>query len=222
MKANDAALQETGLQFFGKLSASVSHDLKNVLAVINEKAGLLEDFCYMARQGRAIDMDRIEAVTAQVKGQVERADEIIRCFNRFAHSTDHPVAPTDLGQSVATLVHLAQRLLAQLEVSVDVRPTETPVALSTRPLMVQEMIWACIQWVAGHLGEKKALSISTERSGKGARVLIGPVANLSAETAAAVPPTVTEDLQKALNADLSLDPASGMLQIQLAPLEAPP
>ena len=65
MTPNETAPQETGLQFFGKLSASVSHDLKNVLSIINEKAGLLEDFCHMARRGMAIDMDRINAVTAQ-------------------------------------------------------------------------------------------------------------------------------------------------------------
>jgi light-regulated signal transduction histidine kinase (bacteriophytochrome) len=222
MNANETAPQETGLQFFGKLSASVSHDLKNVLSIINEKAGLLEDFCHMARQGMAIDMDRIDAVTAQVKGQVERADQIIRCFNRFAHSTDHPVAPMDLGESVATLVQLAQRLLAQMEVAADVQPAKTPVVIITRPLMAQELIWAGIQWVAGRLGAKKEITIATDRAGEGARVLIGPAANVPAgidETTAAI---ATEEMTQALQAELSLDPTSGMLQIRLASLQAPP
>jgi hypothetical protein len=37
------SLGRQGLQFFGKISASVSHEIKNVLAVIGENAGLLED-----------------------------------------------------------------------------------------------------------------------------------------------------------------------------------
>ena len=222
MKANEKAPQETGLQFFGKLSASVSHDLKNVLSIINEKAGLLEDFCHMARQGMAIDLDRIDAVTTQVKGQVERADQIIRCFNRFAHSTDHPVAPMDLGESVVTLVQLAQRLLAQMEVKADVQPTESPVILITRPLMAQELIWAGIQWVAGNLDDKKVIHITTGRSGEGAHILIGPVASIPSGTDRTTSSIATEQMTQALQAELSLDPTSGMLQIHLASLQAPP
>jgi len=222
MNDNMTALQETGLQFFGKLSASVSHDLKNVLSIINEKAGLLEDFCHMARRGAALDMDRIDAVTTQVKGQVERADQIIRCFNRFAHSTDHPVAPMDLGASVATLVQLAQRLLAQMEVVVNVQSNETPVVIITRPLMAQELIWAGIQWVAGRRDARKAIDIAVERSGEGARVLIGPVEDPPAGIADAAASIASDEMTQALQAELSLAPASGMLQIQLTPLHAPP
>ena len=36
----------TGLQFFGKMTASISHEIKNVMAIINESAGLLDDYCF--------------------------------------------------------------------------------------------------------------------------------------------------------------------------------
>ncbi len=222
MKANETTSQETGLQFFGKLSAAVSHDLKNVLSIINEKAGLLEDFCHMTRQGMALDMERIDAVTAQVKAQVERADQIIRCFNRFAHSTDHPIASVDMGETVTTLVRLAQRLLAGMEVSVEVQPIDPPVVITTRPLMVQELIWAAMQWMAAQPGEKGAMSLAVERCGDGARVLIGalghpPEGGLDAAFCAA-----TDAVREALQAEIRLDHASGMLQLQLAALEPPP
>jgi hypothetical protein len=48
-------IAETGLQFYGKITASVSHEIKNVLAIINENAGLLEDFTFMADRGKPID-----------------------------------------------------------------------------------------------------------------------------------------------------------------------
>ena len=41
-----------GLQFFGKVSASIAHEIKNVLAIINENAGLLEDLTFAARKER--------------------------------------------------------------------------------------------------------------------------------------------------------------------------
>jgi len=51
---------ENALKFFGKMTASISHELKNVLAIINENAGLLEDLCAMAEKGRPVDPVRIK------------------------------------------------------------------------------------------------------------------------------------------------------------------
>ena len=40
------------LAFFGKVNASISHELKNVMAIIAETAGLLGDLSEMARGER--------------------------------------------------------------------------------------------------------------------------------------------------------------------------
>ncbi|MGD8291766.1 MAG: sensor histidine kinase, partial [Desulfobacterales bacterium] len=81
---------EMGLQFFGRISASVSHELKNVLAIVNENAGLLEDLACMANRGKPIDPSRLIKMADAVKKQVGRADEILKNMNRFAHSIDQP------------------------------------------------------------------------------------------------------------------------------------
>ncbi len=53
-------IAETGLQFFGEMSASISHEIKNVLAIVNENAGLLEDLTLMADRGKPIDPARLK------------------------------------------------------------------------------------------------------------------------------------------------------------------
>ena len=45
-------LGESGLRFFGKISASISHEIKNAIAVMNENAGLIKDLIMMAERGR--------------------------------------------------------------------------------------------------------------------------------------------------------------------------
>jgi hypothetical protein len=45
-------LQYESLAFFGKINASISHELKNVMAIISETAGLLKDLSDMAATGR--------------------------------------------------------------------------------------------------------------------------------------------------------------------------
>lgn len=222
MTTDETAIQETGLQFFGKLSAAVSHDLKNVLSIINEKAGLLEDFCVMARRGGSLDMERIDAITAQVKGQVERADQIIRCFNRFAHSADHPIAVADVSEMAATLVQLAQRLLAALQVSVVVQPADPPVAIATRPLMAQGLIWSGIQWAAARLGDNREITLAVSGTPERASVSIGPVAEVPEKALAQELPAATRAVQAALGAVIQADAGSKMLQIHFTPLEASP
>ncbi|MEE4112297.1 MAG: hypothetical protein V2I40_05740, partial [Desulfobacteraceae bacterium] len=47
------------LAFFGKVNASISHELKNVMAIISETAGLLGDLSEMARGGGSVDPDML-------------------------------------------------------------------------------------------------------------------------------------------------------------------
>ncbi len=213
--------ESTGLQFFGKISAAVTHDLKNNLSIINESAGLLEDFCVMAQRGQDIDMGRIAKVAGQVKGQVEKADRIIRSFNRFAHSVDHPVAPTDVGEMVVTLVQLAQRLLANAGVSAVVRPPEPPVVIATRPLLAQLLIWSGIQWAVGCVGDSTVMPIAVEASVGGASVRIGPLVDLPGDGRGADLLASTTDVLGVLNAELSIDTASKALVVIFSALNAP-
>ena len=84
-----------GLQFFGQISASISHELKNVLGIINENAGLLEDLTFMADRGVPLDPVRLKAMAESVKKQVGRANAIIGNMNRFAHSADRSYCTVD-------------------------------------------------------------------------------------------------------------------------------
>ena len=77
------AVGEQGLRFFGSTTASVSHELKNALAIIKESAGLLNDYMTMIDKGRPITPDRLRTVTARIEGQVQRSDQLIRSLNRF-------------------------------------------------------------------------------------------------------------------------------------------
>jgi len=65
---------DEGLRFFGKISASISHELKNTFAVINENAGLLEDFSVMAEKGIPMDPARLMKLGGTIRKQICRED----------------------------------------------------------------------------------------------------------------------------------------------------
>jgi len=114
-----------GLQFFGRVSASVSHEIKNVFAVINEAAGLIEDFTLMAEKGMPLDPERLKKAANAIQGQVRRGDGIVKNMNAFSHSIDEPVRETDLVRTLDLTVALATRLadMRQVKLSIgDVEP----------------------------------------------------------------------------------------------------
>ena len=52
--------RQDDIAFFGAVTAGLSHELKNVLATINELSGLQDDLQLLARRGRPLD-DRLPA-----------------------------------------------------------------------------------------------------------------------------------------------------------------
>ncbi|QJB56055.1 sensor histidine kinase [Pseudodesulfovibrio sp. zrk46] len=108
------------LRFFGKVSASVSHEIKNVFAVINEAAGLLGDLTLMAERGMELDPERLKRVASSIQGQVQRGDTIVKNMNRLAHSTDEADLEVELPQMVELAVALCTRMadMRQMHLSI--------------------------------------------------------------------------------------------------------
>src|SRR5680860_791484 len=94
---NDS-LAETGLKFFGTVSASISHEIKNRMAVINEQAGLLKDLVLLAGQGKEMNLERLMRLAESLKNQVVLTDGIIKNMNRFSHTVDNFRCSADLGE----------------------------------------------------------------------------------------------------------------------------
>jgi len=87
-RRREESLERNGLVFFGTLTASVTHELNNVLSIIDQTRGLLEDLAVGAASGRAIDPARLETIATRIDRQVRKGVEIMSCLNRFAHSLD--------------------------------------------------------------------------------------------------------------------------------------
>lgn len=84
------------LAFFGKVNASISHELKNVMAIISETAGLLGDLSDMASNGTPIKPDMLKSCTGSIMEEIQRGFLTIRQMNRFAHSVDTPLESVNL------------------------------------------------------------------------------------------------------------------------------
>jgi C4-dicarboxylate-specific signal transduction histidine kinase len=157
MKENDGMSE---LEFFGTVTAAISHDINNRLAVINENAGLLEDYLYMYEKGRELDTGKLGRLAETVKNNVARANEIVKNLNRFAHSVDAADARIDLRDTVTLSTFLTSRTLEKQAVSLDVKTSDDPVTAGADQYHLLNLIWVCVDVAAGRSGPGGALKLT--------------------------------------------------------------
>lgn len=171
MDPSAGVIGQAGLQFFGKMCASISHDIKNVLAVINENAGLLEDLCLMAEKGRPIEPVRLKRLAGDVQEQIRRGDRIVTGMNRFAHSADAPNVDVDLSEMADLLAALAVRFAAANGVRVQVMsPSRGKVRITTSPFMLLNLMWLCLDGAMASAGPGRTIELAVEDGAEGGRL----------------------------------------------------
>jgi nitrogen fixation/metabolism regulation signal transduction histidine kinase len=207
---------ETGLQFYGKTAASLSHEIKNALAIINENAGLLKDFTLMSKEGLPIDPERLMSVAEKVMSQVRRADGIVANMNRFAHSVDESLKEVDLGEILEFVAKLSHRLASMRGVTLEPTRGTSPVTITTNPFFLQNLVSLCLDFAMDAAGEGKTVGLVAEKVENGARIRFTGVGGLAEVAANTFPASREKNLIEALSAQLVVDTESGELVLTLS------
>jgi signal transduction histidine kinase len=206
------SIARSGLQFYGTITASVSHELKNALAIIQENAGLLNDYTMVMAKGLPIDGARVQKVVSRIEDQTRRADRIIRNLNQFAHSVDEFETCVDLNAVVALLTTLMHRPAAMRRVNLVRRPAPGPVMLTTAPFLLLSGLGRCLMAGLSAAAPGDDLTISVARAPKGAMVTISPLPGLAELSSEQLGPNVQDPL-KEIGAALQLDLSAGSVSI---------
>ncbi len=157
------AVLESGLEVFGRLSASFTHDLKNILAIINENAGLLEDLCFMLEKEGFPNLEKFRKTVGKVQVQIKRADLLIKTMNTFSHGNDDELATVSLEDHVRVLLLLTKRLQDRSGVTVEVESTEEPLELVTKPFFLHCLIWLWLESIMSSCSEENRVRISLNK-----------------------------------------------------------
>lgn len=129
------------LEVFGLISASVTHEIRNCLAIVNETAGLLEDLAMMVGSDGGLPVERVNPAAASVMKQVDRADDIMRDFNVLSHSVDEPVGTADCKELVALLVRLSRRQAALKNLNVQLAKEAVAVTITADIAVVESLVY---------------------------------------------------------------------------------
>ena len=170
---NDALnyMNTEGLKFFGKVNASISHELKNILAIISETDGFLNDLTELAKQGKELKLSLLENCSNSIAEEIQRGFTTIKQMNRFSHSVDVPVAEINLVEILELMAGLSGFLSFASNVRIENKDNGVK-TITTCPFLLQNLIYQILCFAyesAGPTGEIR-LHLSTEND-KG--VLLG-------------------------------------------------
>jgi len=203
----------SGLKFFGTMTAAVSHDIKNVMAIINENAGLIKDLILMSPKGLPLDAERINTLADRCCRQVVRADEIIKGLNRFSHSIDDPVKRVDMGEVMDLTLALSGRFARLKGVVVDLNPTPENVSVTTNPFFLSHLLWLCMDYALDTAGEDKKITIDTQKQGPDIRICFMGLCAGCNESRKALFTEQAKNILDFLKAELEIDETNQMIRI---------
>lgn len=196
--------------FFGAITASLSHEINNVLAIINELTGLLSDYLAVAAGGRPVEPDKLEHAIGRIQVQLERGKQHVQQLNRFAHSVDNSRQQLDAREALEQTVQICQRFAALRKCELETVPPDRPVALTCCPFDLEHILFRCIDAGLGCTGAGQTLAVAMEPSAAGGARFVfegrQPLEDAAAAAARIVP---AEQVADALGCNLEVQAANG-------------
>jgi signal transduction histidine kinase len=215
MESDSNFIKNESLHFFSKIVASISHEIKNVMAIVNEKAGLLKDLSLIAQRGQPLDLIRIQTLAEQLKLQIKRGDTIIRNMNRFAHSVDEDYRDVDLNELTGLIMLLSERVASQMGLTLNLISPENTVTIKTQPFLLEFLLWNCIQFAMASCNNTGAVSIIIEKSDTTSIIKCLLKDGDFKKSPSTFPGFREQLLAKTLHADIIIDSKSRELSISL-------
>jgi hypothetical protein len=197
--------------FLGRVSASFTHEIKNRLATISESAGFLGDLLDLAEEGRPLDISQLQLCRSTIGKEIKRGFDVVRTFNRFAHSADHPIAKLGVGATVDLVNRVAQFQSFASRVELDLGEGDGP-EIETRPLALEGLLYEVLLAAFRGAGADGEVAVAVRAGVKGPVIKFS--GGLFGETSVAERDTIKAALEE-LAAHVFLRDDGASLEIHL-------
>jgi len=206
MERDDTIVCREMLQYFKAMLPSFSHEAKNVLAVINENAGLMDDYILMAQKGKTLDLELLGSLSATIGKQVARFNTLITDIRQVAEGVDNNPRELCLVHHTRQVSELLSKKAAMRSIQFHVRAMQEPILIHTQPVLLLHMMWVCLDY-AMHVGERgQCIELTLEKKTAHAVVLISGIDKLTPESINIIMPDEQRNtVLSALNAELVID-----------------
>jgi signal transduction histidine kinase len=131
--------------FFGRITAGITHEIKNVLAIIQESSGLMEDVLDVTEDNTFPHKDKFIKSLDRIRRQIQRGTDITTRLNWFAHSPDLSPASLDLNETAEKMVLLASRFARLKNVVLESSPSDPPIVIMSDPVSLEMALFESIE-----------------------------------------------------------------------------
>ncbi len=158
-------LRKKGFGFISTITASLSHEISNVFAIISELSGLLDDYFHAAEQGVPLNPEKLRETTKRIAVQVERGQKYVKRLNRFAHTIDNNQIPAVFNETVEAITTLCRRFGMLHRVEIESSIPEASPTIAGSALDLQHIVFRCIDIVLSASKQGDAIQIDAVSRG---------------------------------------------------------
>jgi signal transduction histidine kinase len=138
-------LRDLEMAFLAKITASMTHEIANTLAIILESSGLLSDLLTLSPEGSFPHKEKFQRVLGNINDQVKRGVDISSRLNQFAHSMDEPLAMVNVPELLERVVLLMRRLAKRRGIELTAEATDQDLAIMSDPFRLQLVLATVIE-----------------------------------------------------------------------------
>ena len=149
--------------FFGKITAGITHEIKNVLAIIKESSGLMEDMLEITENDAFHHKDKFITSLSRIRRQIQRGIDITTSLNRFAHSPDHSPANLDINELTEQMILLASRFARLKNVALESSPSDQALVIKTDPFFLEMAVFESIEILLKAIDSSGKITLSSRK-----------------------------------------------------------
>ncbi|MFV0421943.1 hypothetical protein [Oleidesulfovibrio sp.] len=152
--------------YMGRITAALTHEMRNVLATMRESGGLLEDMLLLSKEDFP-KRDVFEKSLARISGQAKRGMDICAALSRLAHGPDAPVATIDAAEWLDYFVFVCGRFARLKNISLAHGITPAGISFSTDPVRFQMVLFHVMDALLATLPASSTVTLTGEKSDRG-------------------------------------------------------
>jgi hypothetical protein len=139
-------MDDRKIALMGRMTAGTTHELKNVLAIINESSGLLQDIVNLSKGDAGPKGEQIAKVATRIRAQVARGNEQLNSLNWLAHSVGDGGSSVEINELSSKIVNLMQRFARTNQVELEFQASDRDVTIHTDVARLLVVLVACIEY----------------------------------------------------------------------------
>ena len=174
MKNEIGKICAEGLSFFGITNRLISHELKNILAIISETLGLVDELLKLSESGTDLEPGKLGSLSESVIEEVERANGIIRNMNAFAHSVDELIGEVDISRILGLMIGICKLNAASKNMTISL-VDDGACIITTSPLFLQNLIYRVLDFSLRFAGPRNEIKISLDSDDNEARIIFSGI-----------------------------------------------